>query len=165
MKRYRFGAAVLACAAVAAALALLAGAFGKGSAQAASAAQASNVGTLTIEGLQGGTSLELQSFSWGIENDVTIGSSSGGAGAGKVKLGDLIVERSIDSVSPRLVQAAATGQHFDSATVDLRTGKGAPMRYTFHPVFLTSVQHRSAGEGAVETLSLVYGAVAVAPAP
>jgi type VI secretion system secreted protein Hcp len=161
MKRYRLAGALIACAVAAAVLALVAGAFGNGSARAAQAAQAANVGTLTVQGLQGASSLELQSFSWGVTNPTTIGSGGGGAGTGKVQLGDVTVGRAIDSVSPRFFQAAATGQHFPSATIVLTTAKGSTMQYTFNTVFVTSVQHSSAGDGAVENLSLTYGSVEV----
>jgi type VI secretion system secreted protein Hcp len=161
MKRYRLGGAVLACVLVAVALALVVGAFGKGSAQAAPAAQAPSVGTLTIQGLQGGSSLDLQSFSWGVTNPVSIGSAGGGAGAGKATFQDVTVTRALDAVSPRFVQAVATGQHFASATIDITTGKGTTMEYTLDTVFVTSVQHKSAGDGAIETLSLAFGSVSV----
>ena len=161
MRRYRLAGALVVCVAVAVALALVAGAFGNGSARAAPAAQAANGGTLTIQGLQGASSLELQSFSWGVTNPTTIGSGGGGAGSGKAVLGDVIVERAIDSVSPRFFQAAATGQHFPTATIVLTTGKDTTMQYTFDTVFVTSVQHSSSADGAVEKLSLTYGAVSI----
>jgi type VI secretion system secreted protein Hcp len=165
MKKHRVGAAALACVAVAAALAVVAGVFGKGSAQAAPAAQAAVVGTLTVQGLQGASSLELQSFSWGVKTPVDIGSGGGGAGAGKATFSEVTVQRSLDAVSPRFVHAAALGQHFPSATIEVATGKGTTMRYTLDTVFITSVQHSSAGDGAAESLSLAYGSIEVEAAP
>jgi type VI secretion system secreted protein Hcp len=161
MKRYRRASAMLACAGLAIVLALVAGAFGRGSAKAAPAAQAANVGTLTVQGIQGASSLDLQSFSWGVKTPVDIGGAGGGAGAGKATFDALTVTRSLDAVSPRFVQAAATGQHFPSATIEIATGKGTIMRYTLNTVFVTAVQHTANGDGAVESLSLVYGAVQV----
>jgi type VI secretion system secreted protein Hcp len=165
MKRYRLAGAVLACVGVAVALALVAGAFGNGSARAAQAAQAANVGTLTVQGLQGASSLELQSFSWGVTNSTTIGSGGGGAGAGKATFSDVTVERALDGVSPRFVHAAATGEHFPSAAIVVTTAKGTTMQYTLDTVLVTSVQHSSSGDGAVEKLSLTYGSVDVAAGP
>jgi type VI protein secretion system component Hcp len=55
----------------------------------------------------------------------------------------------------------ATGQHFPSATIVLTTAKGGTMQYTFNTVFVTSDQHSSAGDGAVEKLALTYGSVQV----
>jgi hypothetical protein len=41
------------------------------------------------------------------------------------------------------------------------TGKGTTLQYTLHAMFVTSVQHSSNGDGAVEKLSLTHGAVEV----
>jgi len=69
MRRYRVVGALVACAAVAAVLALIGGAFGNGSAQAARGIQADKAApTLTIEGLEGASALEVQSYSWGVKN-------------------------------------------------------------------------------------------------
>jgi type VI secretion system secreted protein Hcp len=165
MKRYRRAGAVLACIVLAVVLAFVAGAFGRDSAKAASAAQAASIGTLTVQGLQGASSLELQSYSWGVKTPVDIGSAGGGAGAGKATFEEVTVQRSLDAVSPRFVQAAATGQHFPSATIDVATGKGTTMHYTFNTVFITAVQHTGNGDGAVESLSLIYGSVQVESIP
>jgi len=161
MSRYRLGAAAVASALVAACLALVTGMFGSGSAQAAPAASAANaVGTLTIAGLQGAGSLEVDSYSWGVTSPVSIGSPGGGAGAGKATFSDLVVTRPVDSVSPKLFAAAASGQHFASAALVVPTRKGS-MRYTFDLVFVTGVQHSSSGDRPLETLTLTYGAVKV----
>jgi type VI secretion system secreted protein Hcp len=160
MTRYRIGAAAVASAVVAVVLALVAGAFGSGSAQAAPAAPAATAaGTLTIAGLQGASSLDVESYSWGVTSPVDIG-SGGGAGAGKATFSDLVVTRPVDGVSPRLIAAAATGQHFDTAVLVVPTRKGA-MRYTFDLVFVTGVQHTSSGDRPVESLTLAYGTVEV----
>lgn len=161
MKRYRVVGALVACAVIAAALALAGGAFGNGSAQAARAVQAASpAATLTIEGIEGATGLELQSYSWGVKNPITVGSGGGGAGTGKATLSELTVERSADAVSPRLFQAVVTGEHFPSATLEARVGKST-LRYTFRTVFVTSVQHDGSVNGVTEGLSLTYGSVAV----
>jgi type VI secretion system secreted protein Hcp len=159
MTRYRVAGAFVACAAIAAALALVAGAFGNGSAQAAEAKQAASPpATLTIEGMEGASGLEVQSYSWGLKNPVTTGSGGGGAGTGKVTLADLTIERAADAVSPKLVAATATGEHFPSATLEARIGKST-LRYTFHVVFVTSVQHDGGANGVSESVSLTYGSV------
>jgi type VI secretion system secreted protein Hcp len=165
MKRYRVAGALVGCAVIAAALALVAGAFGNGSAQAARAVQAAApAATLTIEGIEGATGLEIQSYSLGIKNPVTTGTGGGGAGTGKATLSDLTIERSADAVSPRLFQAVATGEHFPSATIEARIGKST-LRYTFHAVFVTSLEHSGSANGVTESLSLTYGSVALEAVP
>jgi type VI protein secretion system component Hcp len=159
MIRYRIGAAAVTCAVAAAALALAAGAFGGGAAQgAADATSASPAGTLTIEGLQGATGLEVDAYSWGVTNPAIVGGPGGGGGAGKAKFSDLVVTRPVDAVSPRLVEAVATGRHFPSATLDVPLRRGS-LRYTLDTVLVTGVEHSGAGEGSVEKLSLTYGAI------
>jgi type VI secretion system secreted protein Hcp len=161
MTRYRLGAAAAATALVAVVLALVAGVLGSGLAQAASASPAASaVGTLTIEGLQGASSLEVESYSWGVTSPVSVGSPGGGAGAGKATFSDLVVTRPVDAVSPKLIAAAVTGQHFDSAVLVVPLRKSV-LRYTFDVVFVTGVQHSGSGDRPLETLSLTYGAVRV----
>jgi type VI protein secretion system component Hcp len=162
MTRHRLGVAAVACVVVAAALALVAAAFGGGSAQAAHGAPSvGSAGTLTIEGLQGASALEVASYTWGVKNALTIGTPGGGAGAGKATFTDLVVTRPVDGVSPRLVAAAATGQHFDSATLEVPMRKGV-MRYAFDSVFVTGVEHSGSGDAPTESLTLTYATVAVA---
>jgi type VI protein secretion system component Hcp len=161
MNRYRVVGALVACAAVAGVLALVGGAFGNGSAQAARAIQADKqAATLTIEGLEGATALEVQSYSWGVKNPVTEGTGGGGAGTGKATFSELTLTRAADDVSPRLFSAAATGAHFASATLEAHVGK-TTLRYTFRLVFVTSVQHNGGGDGVTESLSLAFGSVTI----
>src|SRR4051794_39288982 len=44
--------------------------------------------------------IQIKSFDMGIENPTTIGSMSGGAGAGKAKFDELTVEKPVDSTTP-----------------------------------------------------------------
>jgi len=165
MNRYRVVGALVACAAIAIVLALVGGAFGNASAQAARAAPGEKrAATLTIEGLEGASALEIQSFSLGVKNPSSGGTAGGGAGTGKATLSDLTVTRSADDVSPRLFGAVATGEHFPSATLEARVGKST-MRYTFHLVFVTSLQHSGDRDGVSESLSLTYGSVAIESIP
>jgi type VI secretion system secreted protein Hcp len=164
MKTHRLVVAALTCAVIAAALALVAGALGDGSAKAAPAAPSAEVGRLTIDDLAGASGLEVQSYSWGVENPVTIGGPGGGGGAGKATFSDLVVERPLDDVTPALVEAVATGEHFPSATLVAKAGKGT-MRYTLDEVFVTSVEHSTSGERPLERLSLTYEAVELESAP
>ena len=165
MAKYRVVGALVACAAIAFVLALVGGAFGNGSAQAASASHGEKTAaTLTIEGLEGASALELQSFSFGVKNVTSGGTAGGGAGAGKATFSDLNVTRSADGVSPRLFGAVATGEHFPSATLEARVGKSS-LRYTFHLVFVTSLQHSGDRDGVSESLSLTYGSVAIESIP
>ena len=61
--------------------------------------------------------IEIESFSFGAENTVTIGSATGGAGVGKARFQEFTVEKAVDSTTPRLLKSLAMGTHF--ATVEL----------------------------------------------
>ena len=55
---------------------------------------------------------EIYSFSWGASNPTTIGSSSGGAGAGKVSLSSFNIMKKTDSASPALFTELRQGRPF-----------------------------------------------------
>ena len=109
--------------------------------------------------------IELQSFSWGVENDTSIGSGTTGSGAGKAKLQPLVIVKRPDQASPTLFQAVATGDHFPSATLVVVTpganGSSRPtLRYDFSLVFPTRfLVMGSQGEQPLEEISFEYGQV------
>jgi type VI secretion system secreted protein Hcp len=111
--------------------------------------------------------IEIESFSFGAENATTIGSATGGAGAGKATFQEFTVEKAVDSTTPRLLKSLAMGSHF--ATVELiarRTGGAGsvtPMRTLFQTVFITKQeQSGSRGEDMHEKLTFTYGGIAQA---
>ena len=59
--------------------------------------------------------IELDSFSFGASNPVSIGTGSTGAGAGKASLSSFNVMKRTDSSSPVLFQKCCMGQHFAKA--------------------------------------------------
>lgn len=61
--------------------------------------------------------LKIDSFSLGAHGTSNIGSQSSGAGAGKATFETFTITKQIDSASPTLFQAAATGKHFPDATL------------------------------------------------
>src|SRR4051812_34334742 len=62
--------------------------------------------------------IEIQSFSWGMNQ--TAGHTGGGAGAGKVTVHDMTVTKLIDSTTEPLMLGALQGRHFNSATISVR---------------------------------------------
>ena len=108
--------------------------------------------------------IELISFDWSAENPATVGSATGGAGAGKAKLNQLTVEKRVDSASAALFLRMAAGAHFPSMELFVRragtTGQGH-LKYRFATVFVTSVSPSGgAGEEMRERVTFAYGAVA-----
>jgi type VI secretion system secreted protein Hcp len=107
--------------------------------------------------------IELNSFDWSAENAVTIGSASGGSGAGKATLNRLTVEKRVDSASAALFQRLATGAHIPSMELFVRksgaTGLGH-LKYRFTGVFVSSVSPSGDGEQMRERVTFAYGSVA-----
>jgi type VI secretion system secreted protein Hcp len=103
----------------------------------------------------------VSSFSWGVENAISIGSVSGGGGAGKATFQDLHLTRNVDVHSPALMVALASGKHYDTATITYGDKKGTPtLRLELKFVFLKSMSiDGSNGSAPAEKLVLACGAV------
>jgi type VI secretion system secreted protein Hcp len=68
--------------------------------------------------------IEVESFSWGVTNQGSMSSGSGG-GAGKASFHELSFVHQLDRSSPVLMQGCATGTAYKEATITLRkSGKG-----------------------------------------
>jgi type VI secretion system secreted protein Hcp len=111
--------------------------------------------------------VEIRQFSLGVENKASIGSATAGAGAGKAVLNELLIEKSVDTMSRSLFALAATGGHLAKMQVYLRkTGAagGKPyLAYGFNTVYLSKIDW-SVGSGddqPIEHLTFAYGALAL----
>lgn len=69
--------------------------------------------------------VEIASFSFGYENQLNLGSASGGVGAGKATFKEFVVEKRVDSITPVLIKALCTSQHFDTVHLHLRKAGAA----------------------------------------
>ncbi len=90
-----------------------------------------------------GLGFEIKDFSFGVENPTTIGSATGGAGAGKIKFNEFTIKKTSDSVGAGL--AAFTGP----------VGSGAHLYLNFIPTQSSktgSFQNRFARAGLIQTL-------------
>ncbi|MBW0001478.1 MAG: type VI secretion system tube protein Hcp, partial [Verrucomicrobia bacterium] len=73
--------------------------------------------------------IDVLAWSWGMSN---AGSAhvGGGAGAGKVNVQDVSVTKYVDSSSPKLMLACASGTHYDNALLTVRKAGGdSPVEY------------------------------------
>lgn len=131
---------------------------------------------LTIDGITGQNGspcvFEIKDFSFGIENPTTIGSATGGAGAGKAKFNEFTIQKTADSASPLFFKNCATGVHYSKVTLEMRKAGGSSetgtpfLKYTFSTVFTTKVSWSGPGdEGPEESITFVYGALAVQYTP
>jgi type VI secretion system secreted protein Hcp len=108
---------------------------------------------------------QIKSFDYGVENPTTIGSQTGGAGAGKVKFDQLTIEKNVDATSPQIFQRLAQGRHFAGIEIVARKAGGSPTatanpsRYYFSLAFPTSDQQTGdAGDDAPqEKLTFNFG--------
>ena len=106
----------------------------------------------------------VDSFSFGVENPTTIGSATGGAGAGKIKFNEFQIKKTTDNASPVFFKQAAVGAHYKKAVLTLRKpGDAKPyMTYTFETVFITKIDWSGPGdEGPEESITFVFGKLVV----
>lgn len=122
-------------------------------------------GESTAAGHEG--EIDLDSFSWGASNPTTIGSATGGAGAGKVNFKELVVTKHVDKASAKLFLHCCNGVHFPEATITVRKAGGDGggsgrdyLVYTFDTVFVTSIDWAGPGdEGPEESVAFVFGQI------
>jgi len=109
--------------------------------------------------------VEVTSFTLGVENTSTIGSATGGAGAGKAMFSSLEITKQIDKASPGLFALAASGGHFDQANLYVRKVGGTTdyLVYRLKLVAVSDVEWSGASgdDSPLETVKFQYGALQV----
>ena len=123
---------------------------------------------LKIDGIQGESldkvhkgEIDVESWSWGVVNEGSPGSGSGG-GSGRASFQDFHFVTRISKASPQLFLSCATGVHHKDATLSGRRGgdktSGDFLKYKLSDVQVTSVQHAGGGSDLpIEQFSLSYG--------
>ncbi len=113
----------------------------------------------------GNSQLEIKDFSFGVENPTTIGSATGGAGAGKIKFSEFTIKKTTDSASPAFFKNCCAGAHYDTVIIEMRKAGGDPgnaakpfLQFKFDTVFTTKIDWSGPGdEGPEESITFVYG--------
>lgn len=77
-----------------------------------------------------GDEIDVLSWTWGMTQSGSF-HVGGGGGAGKVNVQDISVTKYLDAATPNLMQACASGQHFDKATLTVRKAGGEQEEYLF----------------------------------
>jgi len=67
---------------------------------------------------------ECLSFDFGCENAISIGSISGGGGAGKMSFKEFSITKKCDTSSPAFFDRLCTGTHFDEGNLEIRRAGG-----------------------------------------
>ena len=105
--------------------------------------------------------IAVLSWSWGLQQPGAslVGS---GAGAGKVKVNDLLVTKHVDNASPRLMLACCSGEHFKEALLTVRKAGQTPVEYlkiTMKEVFVSSMSIDGTDEQdrPTETIGFSFG--------
>jgi type VI secretion system Hcp family effector len=116
---------------------------------------------------------EIKDFSFGVENPTTIGSSTGGAGAGKIKFNEFTIKKTSDKASPAFFKNCCAGAHYKTVVIEMRRAGGDPtksgtpfLRFQFETVFTTKIDWSGPGdEGPEESITFVYGKLGIKYTP
>jgi type VI secretion system secreted protein Hcp len=108
---------------------------------------------------------EIKDFSFGVENPTTIGSATGGLGAGKIKFDEFHINKTSDKASPLFFKNCAAGSHYDKIIIELCNAGGNPptagtgfLQFKFDTVFTTKINWSGPGDpGPQESINFVYG--------
>lgn len=105
---------------------------------------------------------DVLSWSWGMSNPAPISPLD----AGKVSISQLNLIKWIDTSSPRLIEACASGRHFDRAILTIRTDTPSPIefyRIILEEVYVSAVSiSASSGEDRLtESIGLSFARVGV----
>jgi len=103
--------------------------------------------------------IEVLSYSLGVTNPA----STGGGSSGHASFSDVTFAKLVDSSSPKLFQATASGQPIAEAVLDVvkSGGKGDQtfLKYTFSDVLVTSYAVSGGGDVPTDSFSLSYAKI------
>jgi type VI protein secretion system component Hcp len=108
--------------------------------------------------LDGAGPTPIINFTLGGTNATTIGSGTGGAGAGRVEFSPLNVTKMLDGFSVLLLTRLANGQHFPEVKIEV-FGPGDVLlaTYRFGPAFVVSDLVGSSTMSLTEQVTFVFG--------
>lgn len=102
--------------------------------------------------------IPIINFSLGGTNNTTIGSATGGAGAGKVSFSPLTVTKMLDSASVLLLTHMASGNHFKEVKIEVfGAGNALLATYKFGTAFVTSDLVGGESMSLTEDVVFVFG--------
>lgn len=64
-----------------------------------------------------------------IRNSMTVGSATGGAGAGKIKFNEFTIKKRTDKATPKLLEAAVKGKVFHEVVIHMFKAGGGQQQY------------------------------------
>jgi type VI secretion system secreted protein Hcp len=126
-----------------------------------------NSGEELAKDLVVGKVFEVESYSFGVEQVLNIGSQSSGAGAGKVTFNPFSIERKIDKASPTFFMMSCSGQAFERVVLAMRKSSGGEatgkffLRFDFKLVAVKTISWEHDEESPKESIEFEYGALFV----
>ena len=110
----------------------------------------------------------IRSVTFSTEHPASIGTSSTGAGGGKVQFNDFTITKFVDIASPSLFLALCSGDTFKEVDIVVRKAVGGTeasgtlgyLQYSFYLVFVTKIDLalNDGDEAPTETITFAYGA-------
>jgi type VI protein secretion system component Hcp len=124
-------------------------------------------GDTTVNGTSGW--LSVDGFDWELKNSSTVGSATGGAGAGKASFSPLTIDIHSLAGLATLFKDAATGGHIKSAElVGVETVKGKSLevyKVDLTQLQVSSLQQDPGSKGVETTLGLGFGQIKITDQP
>jgi len=116
---------------------------------------------------------EISAWSFGANNPLSMGSATGGAGAGKVNFDSFTVTKVIDSASAPLFHTACSGGHYQEVVLWLRKAGGSTastsgsvyLRFSFKLVMIENIEWAHGDPQPTENIKFQYGALAITYIP
>jgi type VI secretion system secreted protein Hcp len=106
---------------------------------------------------------EVEDYSFDVEQTLSIGSQSSGAGAGKITFNPFSITRKIDASSPIFYNMSCNGTAFKQVTLALRKSSGTStsgvifLRFDFKLVAVKTISWAHDDEAPKETMTFEYG--------
>lgn len=110
---------------------------------------------------------EVEDYSFDIEQTLSIGSATGGAGSGKVTFNPFSITKRVDSSSPIFFHDLVTGTHYNTVVLHMRKAGGTQEGGSFFDVFtfklvaLKTISWAHDDESPKETITFEYGGLQV----
>jgi len=126
---------------------------------------------LKIEGIKGESTddkhkdwIEILSYNWGVSQMASAAASTSGGGTSqRADFQDLSIVKTLDSASPLLFKACATGSHIKEVKLELCRAGGDKliyMEYTMNNVIISSLSTGGGGGGEpTESVTFNYGKI------
>src|SRR5581483_10075968 len=113
--------------------------------------------------------VEVLSVQWGVTNPGSLGSASGGAGAGKASFEDLHIQTNFQSSSPQLFENLVSGNETLSFVKVAAGALNTYLMYKLSEVFVTSYE-TAAAEGSnddapTDDIGLAFGQIEIIYSP